>query len=376
MRRLLAYQPSLDGVRACAVLAVIASHTSASITAGGSLGVDVFFVLSGFLITTLLLREWEDTGTIDLRAFYVRRLRRLMPALVLVVVSTALVYGIFSVGGAAYARSTVVQVPEALFYAISWISAFNLRPPGALTHTWSLSVEEHFYVLWPPLLLVAARRGTRAARRLAIGAFSASAVYAVSLGIADRFQQRLYFAPDTRFHAIACGCVLAVVLPLIPERARSLRIDVVFTAAMAFVAIMMLVTRFNTLAYYMGLNVALDIAVAVIIAYLMRYAHAPAAQVLGSRPMVWIGKRSYSIYLWQVPVIVLFNNKLHDLHAMRVVLAIFVTFGLSAFSYRFVELPFQASRTRVERGEPEAGGFDASAIRRPDELVGAAAEES
>ena len=147
------YVPALDGVRAFAVLAVVALHGGTHLN-GGFIGVDVFFVLSGFLITTLLLQEWRARGDFRLRAFYVRRARRLLPALALTLVGVTVLVAAFAWyydGGVRYGFAVL----SVIFYAGNWVAAFTVHQGalGPLTHTWSLAIEEQFYLLWPLLLL-------------------------------------------------------------------------------------------------------------------------------------------------------------------------------------------------------------------------------
>src|ERR1044071_207656 len=157
---MLGHRRSLDGVRGVAVLAVLAVHTNhlggASLLPGGSLGVDIFFVLSGFLITGLLIEEWSRSGSISLADFYRRRALRLVPALALMLLTLACVSA--AVLSAPEAEQTLRALPTAFLYLTDFAISLDGRAAlGALRHTWSLAVEEQFYLLWPPLLLVALR---------------------------------------------------------------------------------------------------------------------------------------------------------------------------------------------------------------------------
>jgi len=143
--------PSSTGCRGVAVLAVVAAHTGAPVFTGGALAIDVFFVLSGFLITTLLVEEYDRSQEISLRQFYLRRSLRIFPALIAVLVFVTAAFAIFR---PFKAGETLAGVPASLFHVSSWLRAFDVTQLGWLGHTWSLSVEEHYYIVWPLLVLV------------------------------------------------------------------------------------------------------------------------------------------------------------------------------------------------------------------------------
>src|SRR2546430_14428904 len=209
------YQPALDGLRALAVLGVLLYHAGVSWAPGGFLGVDAFFVLSGFLITSLLVDEWRTRGRIDFRRFWARRARRLLPALVLVVIAV----GAYAVFGARpdelgrIRRDTLGSV----LYVANWRQLFEssyfakLATPSPLRHTWSLGIEEQWYLVWP-LALVVMVRVTAGRRWAVIGmaaalAFGSAALMAVLFDPGD--PSRVYYGTDTRAQALLLGAVLA-----------------------------------------------------------------------------------------------------------------------------------------------------------------------
>ncbi|MEI2641934.1 MAG: acyltransferase [Candidatus Nanopelagicales bacterium] len=255
-RRGLAYSPALDGLRALAVIAVMLYHGGSSWLGGGFLGVDVFFVLSGFLITTLLLLEHERTERLDLVAFWGRRARRLLPALFLVLVAV-LLYGAFLTGeAAATIRSDALAT---LFYVSNWwfIASGNsyfaqFQDPSPLTHTWSLAIEEQWYLLLPlVLVLLLPKLRSRRPLAIALGALSLlSAVEMAWLANPATDASRVYYGTDTRLQSLLVGATLAAVLtPGVLERLRVPAKWVGPAALVAVVALMVLLDERTTWLY-------------------------------------------------------------------------------------------------------------------------------
>jgi peptidoglycan/LPS O-acetylase OafA/YrhL len=333
------YEPQLDGLRAVAVLAVLAYHSGAGLVGGGYLGVDVFFVLSGFLITTLLLQEHDGHGRISIRAFYWRRVRRLLPALTVVVIVSAVLFG---VTGSGFHDSTVQEAPAAFLYVISWLRAFGVVQGSGLSHTWSLSVEEHFYLLWPSVIVVLAR-GRRAVLIAGVAASALTATaYSVWMATTDVDWQRLYFAPDTRIYQILLGCLLAVLLVSHLERRplpRWPKADAAAAGAALLLVVSFSLARASHRYNYLGFGAVLGVAAAMLIAHLVLWSDSPLAAVLRWPPVVWVGKRSYGLYLWQVPAIALTERVLELPRVVEFALGVVATFVLATASFRFVEQP-------------------------------------
>jgi peptidoglycan/LPS O-acetylase OafA/YrhL len=285
--RRLGYVPALDGVRGVAIAAVLGVHFFG--LPGGAYGVDVFFVLSGFLITTLLLEEHAKTGTISLRGFYLRRARRLLPALGGVLVFVALL------ASSAYEPGRLIEVLAAggLYAANIVRAAFPSVLSGtALDHTWSLAMEEQFYFVWPLVLIVLLRRRVAAKRMMTVlaASFVAVVVYRAGLVAAGASYHRVYFAPDTRADGLVAGCLLAFL------RLRDVRLPMGASGA----ALSVLVAAFAlTVSWQFSLAVGLPI-VEIASAALILAVTTPCAvaRLLSTRPMVWLGKISYSLYLW------------------------------------------------------------------------------
>jgi peptidoglycan/LPS O-acetylase OafA/YrhL len=324
----LGYIPALDGLRGVAIALVIARHVGW--LGGGFLGVDIFFVLSGFLITTLLLEEWGRDRAVSLSAFYWRRARRLLPAvLALLAILGAIAAYCASIGLAV--ALTLTSIAATFFYAANIWIATGHGLIGPLVPMWSLAQEEQFYVLWPPLLVLLLHRGV-SARRLASGL--ALAAVAVMLWRAHLGPgARSYYAPDTRSDPLLIGCLLAVLrhhLPRIP----------ILVAALAGAALTVDVALASTsggFANMLGYPLA-GISTAVLIAAALQ--DSPVTRLLQFRPLILLGVISYGLYVWQGFV---FAN-------LRGLPGIAVALLVALFSYRYIEQPFRRRRAAPGHG--------------------------
>jgi peptidoglycan/LPS O-acetylase OafA/YrhL len=340
--------PQLDGLRTLAVLLVLGYHVARAHELpqlpGGFIGVDVFFVLSGFLITTLLLKEHAKTGTIALRAFYVKRLWRLYPALILVSVFVAAVFA-FVPGPFDLEPASPLEALVALTYMMSWWSGLELTGgPYLLGLTWSLSVEEHFYLLWPLLLLAVLRRGGRV---LAVAAIAVLAnAWPAFLWLNGADVNRLYFMPDARFSQILTGCLLAAVLHRSPDLGR-LRAAVSPTVAWGVLAaltgVVVLATRYDGWYWSGGMQI-IGVGTALVIGHLVVHPDARLAQLLRWGPLPVLGLWSYGIYLWHLPLMRL-AQPVFDGSVAVTALAGLAAIPVAAASYRFVEQPLLHRRT-------------------------------
>jgi peptidoglycan/LPS O-acetylase OafA/YrhL len=367
-------------VRALAVAAVVLYHGGVAATPGGFLGVDVFFVLSGYLITSLLLAERRATGSVDLAAFWARRARRLLPA---VVVLLAVTLAVVAVGFAADLGQTRGNALASLLYVQNWhliladTSYFEgFARPSPLLHLWSLSIEEQFYLVFPPLLgagLVALGRGRMAACTAA--AAVVSAVLMALLFGAGSDPSRVYFGTDTRAATLLVGALLAFAWPPAREGAHTGRgagivLDVAAGLALAVLALLIVRAHDYESWLYRGGFLVVAVTSALLIAAVVHPACRVAA-LLASRPLLWVGRRSYGIYLWHWPVMV-FTRPGIDVAWSRwilVPLQIAATVALAAASYRFVERPFRTGQA----GRLLAAWLDARAPRERLAAVGAAA---
>jgi peptidoglycan/LPS O-acetylase OafA/YrhL len=353
--------PGLDGLRAIAVLAVIVFHLGFGWAPGGLLGVGIFFTLSGYLITDLLLAQLARRGKIKLGSFWLARARRLLPALFVLL---ALVVFWVTVFGPAQPDQFRKAVVSALVYVNNWEQIFanvsyfaRFAPEGPLNHLWSLSVEEQFYIFWPFLLLIGVKlvretplpSGVRPRLALiTVGLAIVSSILMAVLYHPSLDPSRVYYGTDTRAGGLLFGAALAMVWPSrklsrkITSQARDL-IDGIGVLGLVIIAIMIWRTGEFSPFLYRGGFVVLSLATVMV---LMPLAH-PACRLgrwVGVRPLRWIGVRSYAIYLWQTPVIVLTASDVHHPSSeglLRKLIQVAAIFGIAALSWRFLEDPIR-----------------------------------
>jgi peptidoglycan/LPS O-acetylase OafA/YrhL len=352
------YMPGLDGLRAIAVLAVIFFHLGFGWAPGGLLGVGIFFTLSGYLITDILLGQYMKRGAIHLGRFWLGRARRLLPALFLMLLIVIAWVTIFGPAQPDQFRKAVVS---AIFYVNNWqqiaanVSYFaRFAPEQPLNHLWSLSVEEQFYIFWPFLLLIGLklirdRDGNGLRPKLALATLVLAIASSIEMAILYHpgfDPSRIYYGTDTRAAGLLFGAALAMVWPSrrlsrkITFQARR-NLDILGCVGLLIIAIMIWRTGEFSAFLYRGGFVVLSLATVMV---LMPLAH-PACKlgnVIGCRPLRWIGVRSYGIYLWQTPVIVLTSPQgPHGQSLVRDALQVAAIFGISALSWKFVEEPIR-----------------------------------
>jgi peptidoglycan/LPS O-acetylase OafA/YrhL/CubicO group peptidase (beta-lactamase class C family) len=361
----LGYLPGLDGLRALAVVAVLLYHADVGL-AGGFLGVESFFVISGFLITALLLAERRQHGRIDLAAFWLRRARRLLPALLLVLAATLALVGLWLPDDLPALAS---DLPPALGYLMNWHLILGARSyfdpmvrPSLVQHLWSLAIEEQFYLIWPLLLVIGLRfLRPRALLALVLAATLGSAAWMAWLYQPGADPSRLYYGSDTRASGLLLGVALAFVLhdrgglSKSGQSARGLpAVDCRQPTVSGWVDVAGGLALLGLLAAYVWLYEAhpwlyrggFTLAAALTAAAIVGATH-PAARLLpralGWAPLRWIGLRSYGIYLWHWPVFML-TRPYQDvpldgwpLLALRVAVVLL----LASLSYRYVEAPIR-----------------------------------
>jgi peptidoglycan/LPS O-acetylase OafA/YrhL len=376
----LPYSPGLDGLRAFAVIAVLLYHADLAWIPGGFLGVEVFFVISGYLITALLLTEWRQRGRIDLKTFWLRRARRLLPALYVLLVVILAFAVVFLPGEVAGLRGDVLA---AFGYVTNWYLIFGQESyfeavgrPSLLQHLWSLAVEEQFYLIWPPILALGLCIGaTRLRRRrvLMVALFGAvaSAVTMALLYVPGVDPSRIYYGTDTRATGLLCGAALAFLWSpgdkyrpsetrhhRLPGRSRFRRrwgwtapllLDVVgFAALGALVWFCLNLGEFQPFLYCGGLALVGLATTATIMALVHPHALI-GSRFLGSAPLRWVGVRSYGIYLWHWPVFMVTRPDLDvPIDGLPLLtLRLTATVVLADLSYRYIETPIR--RGALER---------------------------
>ncbi|QOQ55656.1 acyltransferase family protein [Bacillus amyloliquefaciens] len=353
------YIPGLDGLRAFAVLAVIAYHLNFNWADGGFIGVDIFFVLSGYLITSIILPAQGNDITLDLRDFWVRRIRRLLPAAYLMIITTVIWVVLFNsellhtVRGDAVSSLFYISNWWFIFHKLSYFDSFG--SPSPLKNLWSLAIEEQFYIIWPFLLLAGMHICKTRTRLAAAVTFIAlcSAVVMSMMYVPGGDPSRVYYGTDTRSFELLIGCALALVWPM--KRLSSKRLPSSMkhllhgTELAAFAALLLCV--FYTDEYepflYKGGMLLISITAAVLVACIC-HPSSFLGHVLSWKPLRWIGTRSYGIYLWHYPVIVLstpvqeIGNPVYWHCAVR----IGATFILAELSYHFIEKPIRTAGFR------------------------------
>ena len=336
------YHPGLDGLRGVAILAVMIYHSG--LGRGGYLGVDVFFALSGFLITTLLLEEHAATGTIAFRKFYARWALRLLPALVVfLAVWLAVLYATLEPRFWAFVTAFGLSV---LFYVANWVGIWVL-PLGVFGHTWSLSIEEQFYVLWPIVVLVLAR-SRMPPRWIAAGLVllaAASLLWRWELFTHGASERRIYFATDTHADGLMLGAALAFAVrsgrPLCGRGTGGVG-GLAATTLLAAIAIL----PFQWFGF--GTSAIAAVATLAVILDTLRPG-SRLARVLATRWLVGTGRISYGLYLWHFPVFFYLGALKYPgelAPAWRTMLAWAATFAVSLASYYVIERRALALKSR------------------------------
>jgi peptidoglycan/LPS O-acetylase OafA/YrhL len=380
--------PALDGIRAFAVLAVITYHTGVHWMQGGFYGVDVFLVLSGFLITSLLVGEWGRRGTVSLSGFWVRRARRLLPALFLMLAGVALVAGVWpAVLSAPHLMSDAVAT---ILYVANWHLAVEhasyfaaVNQPSPLLHTWTLAIEEQFYLVWPLVVVAVMRRarrrsaaaggdpaeGTRRGLRrllaVACAGASASAVWMVVLAPTDGSDpSRAYYGSDTRAQGLLVGAALAIACALwgpVRTRAGARVTAAVGLLGAAGVALMwVLVPETDGFAFHGGF-LLITLACGAVVVAAARVPRSAVGRVLALAPLRYLGQISYGMYLWYWPVLLVMTGARTGLHGYPLTVArLAVVTGLAALSFHLVETPVRRGALAGWRGvlaAPTAPGW-------------------
>ena len=344
------YRPEIDGLRAVAVVSVVLYHINEAWLPGGYVGVDIFFVISGFLITSIIWRQMEG-GTFSLADFYLRRIRRIIPVM-LVVVATTVVAGAFLLLPEALGRlslSAIFSVASAAniyfwrYLDDGYFAESNDQEP--LLHLWSLGVEEQFYLVWPLLLLLVGLLGKhRLAVAIAGAALIAVASFALAEATNEAYPKFSYFMLPARAGELMIGALLALVLKReggVPWPAKPWAAELVGLAGLG--AIGWSLFRLDDLSPFPGFNALYSTVGAALV--ILAGARSKLLQwLLANRPMVWIGLISYSLYLWHWPILAFVRYFYGAVDAAHAIMAAVAMLVLAVLSYRYVERPTRRVR--------------------------------
>jgi peptidoglycan/LPS O-acetylase OafA/YrhL len=350
--------PAIDGLRAIAVTAVIFYHLGFQWIPGGFLGVDLFFVISGYVITRLLLDSIARSGGLDLRGFYKARARRLLPPMVFMIVVTAFYISIWAQDSV---KRFLTDTPFALTGAMNWWLVFKeqdyfeaIGRPPLLQHTWSLAVETQFYLIWPVLLLIILKRFGKKVipvAALAIALISGTALFLVSLQLdATSTVSHVYFGTDTHSIGLFLGAALAV--SWIPQNFKSevsnkAQNFIDFIGVFGLVGILgsfLLIDESSPTAYKIAFPLAAIFGAAIITSIV--HPASRFAPILQNRVLLWIGERSYAIYLWHWVVFQITRPRV-DIDGedwALITLRILVVLALADISLKLVELPIRSGK--------------------------------
>lgn len=353
------FRPDIEGLRAIAVTLVVLSHSGVATFAGGYIGVDVFFVISGFLITTRLLEELRSSGRISLRSFYARRMLRLLPLSFVVLVATLI--GSWWWLPATRFKSISVDALFSTFYGINWrlanegINYLNATAaPSPLQHLWSLAVEEQFYLIWPLSLLLIFWAGRRGSRRLMVTLGAAVVVsLIISVQQTNVSAPWAYFGSHTRAWELGAGALVAIGASVL-TRAPRLLASVLSWSGLAAVIVAALIFNVNTA--FPGYAALLPVlGTAAVIAGGTGGTSSGAGTVVGTAPFRFVGKLSYGWYLWHWPVLVILQAEAvgHPPSTKRNLVFALGALGLAFTTYHLVENPVRTCswlRVRARRG--------------------------
>ena len=358
---MMGYQPGLDGLRAISVIAVILYHAGFAGARGGFLGVEVFFVVSGFLITSLLIDERRSTGRVSLRQFWLRRARRLLPALMAMMLAVSVWAAVF--GSAEQASQLRRDLPWSIFYVANWgqivgdVPYFQPGDPPLLRHLWSLAVEEQWYLLWPLAFVALTRSGPRSRLHAGLLSMLAIAVMAITWAIqrsapalivgglfdgADRVNFN-YLSTITRSSGLLMGAAAAFVWHpwrrATYSRATTRTLDLAMSVAIVLLIVSFATARLTADYMYPWLLGGVSVASLVAVLVVVHPAAAGSRRVLSWAPLVEVGKRSYGWYLWHWPIFVVLGAT-HG-SVPRLAVASLVSVLVAEAGYRFVETPIR-----------------------------------
>jgi len=356
--------PGLDGLRAVAVGVVMVSHWLVpGLLPGGFVGVDVFFTISGFLITSLLIDEWDRRDRIRLGYFYARRALRLLPALAAVMVASVVVVSIEG-GMAAERHETIAGLPWVTLFAANWARVTSSDPNvlGFLPHMWSLAVEEQFYLVWPvAFTFLAARRIRRLRIAQVLGGVAVTELaWRLVLIAGHASTVRVANGIDTRTDGLLLGCALAFVLAdgrlRLGSRSHDQRRHGAGLLGAAVIAAACVSNPASSPTHLAVVYAVVPLATAAVIWDLACGPQPTLSRILTCAPMRWVGRRSYGLYLWHLPILISLAGVVHS-PLLRGVIGTSLAVPLAGLSWRFLEAPVNRYRTRFSRSEVEASAL-------------------
>ena len=354
----LGHRPELDGLRGVAILLVLLHHAGIPSVRGGHIGVDIFFVLSGFLITALLWQEYEKYGRISLKNFYIRRLLRLTPALALLLGA----FGIYTL--ATKSGPDLFKSGQAIVYSALYLSdfalAFDFAALGSLEHTWSLAIEEHFYLLFPvALVLLLAKNWSR---QVIFGLLCLLVVViaihrAFLWGPTSQEINRVFYGFDTRADGLLVGCILGLIASW--NRLPQVKWFLALPGALALFFAIVFVAWDSPL-YAYGLPV-INLSAAIVLAFLLR----ARSTWLGNKILVWVGTVSYGLYLWHNLVFILVRERVTGSPWGILILGSIISIACAALSYYLLEKPCLKLKERFSNRVIQTENFNAAVFSSP-----------
>lgn len=354
-KRNIKYLPSIDALRALAVISVIIYHINPLILPGGFLGVDLFFVISGYLITSLLINEYEKTGKINLIKFYIRRARRLLPALYFMITFVLIFMVIFN---KFLLEKTYLDSLFGYFYLSNWwyifhkinyFDKFSLSTP--FKHLWSLAIEEQYYLLFPIIFLLFNKISTFFKKNNILKYFILILILLsifLHIYLLDfKNVNRVYFGTDTRIFSILIGALFAVSIPIKKlyekiNRRKSLKFTIMsLLLLISLLSIMIFVNEYSRLLYPYGF--VLFSVLSSLLFIFVSHQNTIISRLFSFKPLVYIGKISYSMYLWHFPIIILVTSltEYNSLDNLHIIITLILIIAMSCFSYYFIEKPIR-----------------------------------
>ena len=344
------YRADIDGLRAIAVLSVVIYHAESYLLPGGFVGVDIFFVISGYLITGIVIRQL-DGGRFSLLNFYERRLRRIAPALI-VVTTTSLFVGYVLLQPDDY-----YDLSKSAIWSIGFLSnVFFWQNTGyfdaareslPLLHTWSLGVEEQFYLIWPVLLYLAWSILAARGRVITVLSMIVFLSFSGCVLMTESDPQAAFFLPLTRAWELALGGILAVASPVLSRKRKLGRAAAAVSGVLGIALVLGSMRMISNTLSFPGSNALFPVLGSVLLIGAGTIGHNPVSWILSTSPFVWIGKISYSLYLWHWPLLAFFHHYTSgaEREPLESLLLVLLSIVLAVFSWRFVEQPLRNSRS-------------------------------